>query len=370
MRFTLLSIVVLFAVGLMRTRASAQDDPPPLHTEKGLKSQIVIEETETRQYLIDKKADKALTQFLLGKYEYRRFVMGGILHGTQAVKHDPHILDDFQLMTAMNPWDNLAILGAVQNFDMRQEPLTYHHRSGPIGAIYSELRTRKNGADAKAPVAVFGLTAGTQACYAQKGQKMTFYETDPVVKKLVADTNKYFSYVADARKRGAEIEIRIGDKRANLKEDKDRKYALIVVDIAESFPFCTDLFTKEAVQECFERLTDDGIIALHISNKYIRFEPMFAAMAEELKLTARVWNDDAEGRHGKTASSWVVLVRDKKTLGTLDTPPEAKQFRALGSVTGVPVWTDAKPDVWILWPNPELQALRKLLGLPTPIERW
>ena len=34
------------------------------------------------------------------------------------------------------------------------------------------------------------------------------------------------------------------------------------------------------------------------------------------------------------------------------------------------VWTDAKPDIWILWPNPELQALRRLMGLPTPIERW
>ena len=105
--------------------------------------------------------------------------------------------------------------------------------------------------------------------------------------------------------------IRIPFGRAKLKEDKGRKYALVVVDIAESFPIPTDTLTKEAVREYFDRLTADGIVALHISNKYLRLEPMVARIAEELKLTARVWNDDAERFPGKTASSWVVLVQDQ-----------------------------------------------------------
>ncbi len=447
MRLTTLGTAALVSIAL--TGGAITQDDPPLHTEKGLRNQLVIEETQSLQYLI--RDDKYILndqgqRMLAGKYEYRRFVMGGILHGTQAHRHDRHILDDFQLMTAANPWENIACLGAIQRFDMRDEPLTYHHRTGPIGAIYSELRTRKGGADAKAPVAVFGLTAGTQACYALRGQTMTFYEADPVVKKLVADTDKYFSYVSDARKRGAEIEIRLGDKRAKLKEDKDRKYALVVVDTADSFPFNTDIFTKEAVQEYLNRLTDDGIIALHISNKYLRFEPMFAQMAEELKLTARLWNDDAESRHGKTASSWLVLARSKRALGArLCSPisdlmveypytwtlmdvmvrtypdlkrelakapvepqetmlkwldartndPQAAQFAAwirkhkseyvtlmelLRAETGygfrpaqtlpaVTAWTDARADIFILWMNPQLQAVRRFFGYPTPIER-
>jgi hypothetical protein len=366
MRFKTLSVALVIATCVLRPGASAQE--PPLHTEKGLKTRLTVEESTSRMYVMDRANNKVLG--VAGSYTYHRFLIGDTLHGSQAWRLDKHFLDDFQCLTAANPWDNLAAIGALQAFDMRQEPLTYHHRTGPIGAIYHELRTRKNGADAKAPVAVLGLTAGTQACYALPGQKMTFYESDPAVKQLVADKGKYFSYVADARRRGAEIDIRVGPRRANLKEDKGRKYSLIVVDLAESFPFCTDIFTKEAVQEYFGRLTDDGIVALHISNKYLQFEPMFAKMAEELNLSARVWHDDAEGFHGKTAASWLVLVRDAKTLGTLDTPREARRFRTLASIKGVPVWTDEKIDVGILWLDPNVQALRRWLGLPTPIDRW
>lgn len=323
MRFTTFGAAALVALGLVWVDTVA--DEPPLHTEKGLRNQITVEETVARQYLLDRAKggenpppvlDAKGRPIIMGRYEYNRLIfehpgVGGILHGSQVSYNSRHVLDDFQCLTAMNPWENIACLGAIHSFDIRQEPLTYHHRTGPIGAVYHELRTRKGGADAKAPVAVLGLTAGTQACYALRGQKMTFYECDPSLVKLVAETDKYFSYVTDARKRGAEIEIRIGDRRARLHDDKDRKYALVVVDLAESFPFCIDTFTKEAVQEYFDRLTPDGILALHISNKYLRFEPMFAAMADELKLTARVWSDAQQTYHGKTASSWVVLVRNR-----------------------------------------------------------
>lgn len=369
MRFTTAGLAAL----VLMTAAGAQDDPPPLWSEKGLRCQIVVEQAEHRFQVGDRKAGGPLTD--VGKIQFRRLVFGhtfggGVLHGTQARTLDKHAIDYLQCLTAANPWDNVACAGALVAFDVRQEPLTYHHRTGPVGAIYHELRTRNGGTDAKAPVAVLGLTAGTQACYALRGQKMTFYEADPAVVRVVADVDEYFTYVTDARTRGAEVDVRVGDRRVKLKADKDRKYALIVVDTADSFPFNTDVFTKDAVREYLDRLTDDGIIALHISNKYLRFEPMFAALADDLKLTARVWHDDANLWPGKTAASWVVLVRDKKTLGTLDTPPAAERFRPLRAVAGVPAWTDAKPNVWMLWPDPMLQELRRLMGLPTPIGRW
>ena len=361
MRFRMLGVVMLVCAG-----ALAQDDPPPLHTEPGIRAPLVIEELVTPMYLINRKTEKVIGT--AGGFTYHRFLIGDALHGSQARKLDNHILDDFQCLTAARPWDNLAVLGALHTFNVREEPLTYHHWSGPIGAIFTELRTRKNGADAKAPVAVMGLTAGEMACYALRGQKMTFYESDPSMERLVADSDKYFSYVSDARKRGADIEVHNGDRRTRLKLDETRKYALIVVDLAESFPFPTDIFTKEAVQEYFDRLTDDGLVVLHISNRYIYLEPMFAKMAKDLKLTARVWYDNDSLMRGKTASAWVVLVRDEKTLGSLDTPPAANKFGPLVSIKGIPVWTDEKADVWILCFSPILQTLRRYIGLPTPLD--
>src|SRR5262249_55349156 len=79
---------------------------------------------------------------------YHRVVHGTTLHGTQIYKMDNNVFDTFQFLTALNPWDNLAVAGANHAFNPREEPLTYYHRTGPVGAMFSELLCRKNGADA------------------------------------------------------------------------------------------------------------------------------------------------------------------------------------------------------------------------------
>ena len=378
-----------------------------------------------------------------GSIEYLRLVHGTTLHGTQAKKLTNHSRDLLQMFT-LNPWDNIAVTGAITNFNVREEPLTYYHRTGPVGAIFSELRTRKGGADARSHFAMVGLGTGSVSCYAVKGQKLTFYEIDPAVKRLVADTDEYFTYVTDARTRGAELDFRLGDARLKLKEDADRKYSLLLVDAFSSDSIPVHLLTTEAVQLYLDRLTDDGILALHISNKYVKLEPVVAAIAEKHNLVARVWADDAEGRPGKTGSSWVVLARKTEDLGDrigsplaelvdtygsgaqlvrvlrviypelgpiLDRSPlkqqdvvleyldkrtdaQSQQYAALvrkhtafattmtvlQAETGfgfrpvelnhdVPAWTDDFADVMRVMMIPELQAIRKFLGLPTPVER-
>jgi hypothetical protein len=249
-----------------------------------------------------------------GSIEYYRLVHGTTLHGTQAKKLVNHSRDLLQMLT-INPWDNIAVTGAITHFDMKQEPLTYYHRTGPVGAMFRELRTRKGGADSHAHVAMVGLGTGSASCYALKGQKLTFYEIDPAVKKLVADTDEYFTFVKDAERRGAEIDFKMGDARLKLKEDTDRKYALLLVDAFSSDSIPVHLLTVEAVGLYLERMTDDGILALHISNKYVKLEPVVAAIAEKHNLVARVWNDEAEKLPGKTASSWVALARKREDLG-------------------------------------------------------
>lgn len=388
-----------------------------------------------------------------------RLVHGTTLHGTQILR--PHYLDEFQRLTALNPLDNIAVLAAHVQFNVREQPLTYYHRTGPVGAMFNELRTRKNGADVNAPVAMVGLGTGSASCYVGAGQKLTFYEIDPAVRRIVEKPWKVmnpdevangapplmgpFTYVDDARQRGAEIDFRMGDARLKLKEDTDRKYALLLVDAFSSDSIPVHLLTNEAVELYLDRLTDDGILALHISNKFVRLEPVVAAIAKHHNLVARVWNDDAEGWPGKTASSWVALARKPEHLGErlasqigdlvgeygsgsqmvriiqreypelgpvlekagtkqqealleyLDKrtgDPKARWyadlvrkhgafattinvlhaetgygFRPVELLDGVDAWTDDFADVMRVMMIPELQALRKFFGLPTPVER-
>jgi hypothetical protein len=491
-----------------------------VHTERSFFGILKIEETVARQYLLDRAkgvedpppvmVDVTLEDgtvekrpLVLGRYEYRRLVHGTTLHGTQVSYHSRHILDDFQFLTAMNPWENIAVLGAIQRFDARQEPLTYYHRTGPVGAMFAELTRR--GKD-KEHVAMVGLGTGSVACYAQKGQKLTLYEIDPAVRRLVEkpwkvmnekELQKYgsapitdpevralvekvkgvkiydqagydekmkseppakrpvvpdigpFTYVDDAVKRGALIYFRMGDARLKLKETDD-KYSLLLVDAFSSDSIPVHLLTVEAVRLYLQRITDDGILALHISNKYVKLEPVvaaIAAIATEEGLVARVWNDEAENKHGKTASSWVALARKPEHLGDrlchpigdlmvrpvypdsqlidvikfkypelsrllesstgkqqetvlswLDKrtgDPQAAMFAALirkyrseyetmmdllrretgygfrpvMALPGVDAWTDDYADVMRVMTISQLQAVRKLFGLPTPVER-
>ncbi len=116
------------------------------------------------------------------------------------------------------------------------------------------------------------------------------------------------------------------------------------------------------MQLYFDRLADDGIVGLHVSNKFFYLEPMFARLAAELKLEARVWSDNAErGKPGKNASTWIVLAKDKKSLGTLALPKDEQinvfrtGFVPLKSAFGVPVWTDSEADALIFAFHPSLQ---------------
>jgi hypothetical protein len=336
--------------------------------------------------------------------QYMRLVHGTTLHGTQISRYYLVRMDAPVPFGSFSPWDVLALEGTMASWDPKQEPLTYYHRSGPVGAAFRELRSRKGGADAKADVAMVGLGTGSASCYALDGQRLTFYEIDPAVKRLVADptiyeameqavggrtdaraalaqakplvaNQKYFTYVGDARRRGGLLDFRMGDARLKLKEDADRKFALLLVDAFSSDSIPVHLLTRESVELYKDRLTDDGILMLHISNKFVRLEPVVAAIAKETGLVARVWNDDGEKRPGKTASSWVALAKDAQTLGTLALPLDEQRekygtaFRELEAHEDVPAWTDDYSDVLRVMMIPELQKFRKFLGLPTPVER-
>jgi hypothetical protein len=296
-----------------------------LHTEKGIAATIEIRR--------------------VGRYN--RLMVGEVLHGSQVNEtFVRHWADDLGFITPGSPWDVLLTVGMTGYFDARQEPLTYYTRTGPLGAIFRELRRRNQGADAKVTVGIIGMKTGTPACYALSGQEFTFYETDAAVKRLVADTSKYFSYIADARKRGAKIDVEVGGRRSNLKSKNAVKYTLLVVDPFDSEEVPVDLLTKEAVQLYFDRMTDGGILALHLSSKPIVFEPMIARVAEELKLTARLWDDFSDTRMEKTWSTWAVLGKNQQALGTLALPMSEQrdkygtEFRPLKLLPGVPAWRD------------------------------
>ena len=349
------------------------------------------------------------------KVAYRKLYHGTTLHGQQAVGRsfsepftdlrarrymarrsqrewlaEAVLRDDVRLFGAVTAWDAVLLAGARTGWDFRQEPLTYYHRTGPVGEIFAEARRRHAAGD----VGMIGLGTGSVAAYARPGQSLTFYEIDPTVLDIVevprvmnpaevaagkpADMGP-FTFIADARDRGAEVDFVLGDARLKLQENDDVRYDLLLVDAFSSDAIPVHLLTREAMALYKDRIADDGLLAVHISNRYINLAPVVAVLAAEAGLAGRIWNDSDDDYPGKTASSWIVLAKSEAALGGLGSYRADTGFHALaGSAAwftlvpwqplvvdpNVTAWTDDYSDVLRVITLDEIRAVRRALGLP------
>src|SRR5258707_10841613 len=92
-----------------------------------------------------------------------------------------------------------------------REPLGYYSPDSPIGRLF---RSFPPGARPKR-VGIVGLGAGSLLAYAEPGERWTLFEIDPLVKRIAED-ERLFSYLPDARRRGVAAEVVLGDARLTL----------------------------------------------------------------------------------------------------------------------------------------------------------
>jgi hypothetical protein len=104
----------------------------------------------------------------------------------------------------------------------RQEPLSYFHRTGPIGQLFAAIQDPR----LLPRVAVIGLGAGSLACYGRRGQEFTFFEIDPTVVRI-ARNPRYFTFLQQCPH---DIHVILGDARLSLAGAPDRHYGLIILD--------------------------------------------------------------------------------------------------------------------------------------------
>ena len=195
----------------------------------------------------------------------------------------------------------------------RREPLTYYHRTGPIGQVLTALK----GDERLKRVGLVGLGVGSLASYAEHGAKWTFFEIDPAVVHIARDSG-YFTYLEQSR---SPIEVVVGDARLTIGRQQD-KFGLLIIDAFGSDAIPLHLLTREALSVYLSKLDDDGILAFHISNLYVDLEPVLANLADHLnpKLAARIRREaeaalSMEDRlSGKLASDWLLLARRPEAL--------------------------------------------------------
>ncbi|MDQ3680622.1 MAG: fused MFS/spermidine synthase [Actinomycetota bacterium] len=215
----------------------------------------------------------------------------------------------------------------------RGEPLTYFSRAGPIGQALNELPA----GDGRSRVAVVGLGTGSMACHGERGQEWTFYEIDPTVVRVARDP-RLFTFLRDCP---PTIDVVLGDARLSLTRARDRHFEVLVVDAFNSDAIPVHLLTREAMALYLDKLTDDGVLAVHITNRYLDLRPVLGGLARDAGLQALVRRDldvpEAERRAGRSASVWVVAARRPADLGRLREDP---RWEALPPSAQLGVWTD------------------------------
>jgi hypothetical protein len=209
-------------------------------------------------------------------------------------------------------------------------PLSYYSRTGPIGQVFTELGPRLHA------VGAVGLGSGALAAYGRPGERYTFYELDPAVARI-ASSPRWFTYLRDSR---AAVRIVVGDGRLRLATAPAHAYDLLVLDAFSSDSVPVHLLTREAVELYLSKLRPDGLVAFHVTNRYLDLEPVVAGVARSLGLAGLTEThraSAAEERAGVRSSHWIVVARTRHALGPLVRDP---RWRRLESRPGLPVWTD------------------------------
>lgn len=180
----------------------------------------------------------------------------------------------------------------------RNIPTTYYGWNTGVGIAIRELQ--KQGA---LRVGVIGLGTGTLASYGREGDYYRFYEINPLV-PTIARTQ--FTYLPDCR---AKVEIAMGDARLSLEREPDEHFDVLAVDAFSSDSIPVHLLTKEAMLLFLRHLQPHGILAVHISNRYLDLQPVLSEHAKAIGSLARVADTDDDNEMGVFGATWVLLAK-------------------------------------------------------------
>ena len=209
----------------------------------------------------------------------------------------------------------------------RDQPTSYYSRNSGVGVALRSLGTRR-----PLRVGVVGLGVGTIAAYGRPGDNYTFYDINPLVVKLAEQD---FRFLRDSK---AHVAIELGDARLTLERQPPQHFDLLAVDAFSSDSIPVHLLTVEALQLYFRHLRADGILAVHVSNRYLHLEPVVAAAAVKLgKDAVLIVNPDDDAKE-IFLSRWVLLA-NRGLFSEL--PDIEKAGKPADGSTRIKLWTDA-----------------------------
>ncbi len=244
----------------------------------------------------------------------------GVLH----VRDDDPSVGEYRERTLLHGTINHG--SQLLSETLRYEPTSYYSKYSGVGRAIAAVQTR--GA---VRVGVIGLGAGVLSDWGRPGDTYRIYEINPLVEKIAQTEFSFYPHsLADKR-------ILMGDARLTLERQEPQQFDVLAVDAFSSDAIPIHLLTREALELYFRHLKRDGILALHVSNRYLDLVPVSARGAQDLGKQAMSVSDDSEDSFSYLSSStWVLLTS------------EAEWFKA-DSFKGADMTEAAAPKSFRAW---------------------
>jgi hypothetical protein len=168
---------------------------------------------------------------------------------------------------------------------LRKEPTTYYTAASGIGRAIESLHPRLE----PLKVGIIGLGTGTIAAWGAKGDVYRFYDINPSVVEIA---KRDFTYLSDSE---ATIETALGDARLVLEREPPQGFDVLAIDAFSSDAIPVHLMTSEALAIYRKHMKPSGIIAFHVTNRYLDLVPVVEALARAHGLVAAFISDNGDG---------------------------------------------------------------------------
>lgn len=180
-------------------------------------------------------------------------------------------------------------------------------------------------------VGIVGLGPGTMAAYGRAGDYYRIYELNPLVIDMA---RTQFTYLADS---AAAVEIVEGDARVSLEREPAQGFDVLAVDAFSGDSIPVHMLTREAFRVYFRHVKPDGVLAIHVSNRFLDFSPVIARLAAAFGKQPLAVHSPGD-RNAHTMEATWILVTSNRAL--LDSPVFQANGRRLPAPKGGRLWTD------------------------------
>lgn len=213
---------------------------------------------------------------------------------------------------------------------------TYYTENSGVGQAI--LKHPKREARQPMHIGIVGLGVGTLAAYGTPGDIFDIYEINPTVVDLACST-PYFTYLADSA--ADAVNISVGDGRIQLEKEWEqsgsKQFDLLILDAFSGDSVPAHLLTEEAFELYLNHLAPEGLLLIHISNRYLDLVPLMQAQKEKCGIaSAFVHHNSGQKDRFAIGSSWTIFAKDQSTLNAIkweniELHPQVKTIRP---------WTD------------------------------